>query len=144
MTGMNPRTKQNLNAAMQYEFLTCAKYLRFAAAAKLQNAPSVARVFQDAAEADRCRSFAAEAECARLVSSCADNLKQAITDKKYQIALYDRFAWESAWDGDKPAAAMFEALKADETAALEKFERALAETQSVSSQPGNPQEIAAA
>jgi len=78
---MSPRTERNLNTAMQIEAFTHAEYLRFAARARMNENPDIARLFQDAADADRTDHFTKEAEIAGLVANDSENLKHAIKRK---------------------------------------------------------------
>jgi rubrerythrin len=122
---MSPRTKQNLNAAMQNEAFTHAEYIRFAAHARLRECWALANLFQTAADSDRLEHFADEAELARLVASDLENLKHALVEKRAEVAMYARFVSEAQADGDLAAAALFERIRAEEASQAEAFEIAL-------------------
>lgn len=122
---MSPRTKQNLSTAMQKEAMTYAKYLRFAAQARLHEDWDLARLFQTAADADRTDHFAKEAEFAHLVASDSENLTSAVEEKKAAARMYGRFAAEATADRDLATAALFERMETAEDTQAKSFEIAL-------------------
>jgi rubrerythrin len=122
---MSPRTKRNLNTAMQNEAFTEAEYIRFAARARMNESWSLANLFQAAADADRTEHFAEEAELACLVADNSENLKHAIDEKRAEVAMYARFLREATSDGDLAAAALFDRIRTEEATQAEAFETAL-------------------
>ncbi len=121
---MSPRTKRNLNTAMQSEAFTHALYSRFAANARMHQDWELARLLQMAADTDRTEHFAEEAELAGLVANDSENLRYAVEEKRAQAAMCARFAREAAIDGDLATAARFEKIGADEITQAEALEAA--------------------
>jgi rubrerythrin len=119
---MSPRTKQNLNAAMHSEAFNHAKWLRFAARARMNENWNVAKLFQTAADTDRTEHFAEEADLAGLARGDSENLRSAIDGKRTDAAIYRQFATEAAADGDFKAAALFKKMQTATDAQREAFE----------------------
>ena len=122
---MKTRTMQNLTSAMQAEAVAYAKFLRFAAAARLHNDRSVAALFEEAADVDRCQHFAREAELAHLTGTEDGNLHAAIETVIRQIAMYDGFVRQATADGDQPAVRVLEKIRNDKMTQLVAFRAAL-------------------
>ncbi|MFZ0592123.1 MAG: hypothetical protein WAM39_16780 [Bryobacteraceae bacterium] len=122
---MNPRTKQNLNIAMQSEAFALAKYLRFAAHARMNENWDLANLFQTAADTGRIEHFAKEADLAGLVTNEYDNLKDAMDEKRAQASMYDRFARQAIADGDTAAAELFEKIREENVTQALAFETTL-------------------
>ena len=89
---MSPRTKNNLNTAMEAAALAFAKYSRFAARARSDQDWELAREFQQTADSERCEHFASEAELEGLVDQSTDNLRNTIAAETKQIELCKQFA----------------------------------------------------
>lgn len=122
---MTPRSKRNLETAMQAEAFASAKFARFAAGARKDHDESLASLFQDAADVDRFQHFAQHAEMAGLAADGADeNLNQAIEQVIRQIGMYDTFTREAWADGDGCAKAHFERIRNDEVTQLMAFRAA--------------------
>jgi rubrerythrin len=121
---MNPRTKRNLNTALQSEAFTHAKYLRFAARARTNENWDLAQLFQTTADTDRTESFAKEAELAGLVANDSENLRCAMEEKQAEAAMYRQFAKEATADGDLVAATLFERMQTATVAQTQAFEAA--------------------
>ncbi len=121
---MSPRTKRNLNNAMQTEAFTHAQYLRFAARARTNENWDLAQLFQGAADIDRTEHFAQEADLADLVANDSDNLRHAMEEKRTEAAMYRQFAKEATADGDFAAAALFERMQAAAATQTDAFEAA--------------------
>ncbi len=124
---MNPRTKNNLKAAMECDALDAAKYSRFAARARMDDDWELAEVFQEAADDDRTEQFGKEAELDGLISSSPDNLRNAIDAQRQEVGRFVQFAREAKQDGDLAAAALFEKISHDKAGRLARFEAVLAE-----------------
>ena len=122
---MTARTKQNLNAAMVKEALANAKYMRFAACARMNEHPEIARIFQKTADTDRMDHFRKEFDLATLCSDDTANLKTAIRDKGYQVDMYCQFAAQARAEGDLAAAELFDRIRAEVFHELVDFEAAL-------------------
>jgi len=121
---MTTRTMRNLDAAMQAEALAYAKLARFAAAARLHDNETLAALFQEAADVDRCRHFACEAELAGLNGGEAENLCAAIDLIIRQIAMYDGFVRQAEADGDLQVARVLRRVRNDEITQLLAFRAA--------------------
>jgi rubrerythrin len=119
---MSPRTKRNLNTAMQIEAFTHAKYLRFAARARMNENWDLARLFQAAADADRIDHFAKEADVAGLIANDSENLRDAVEDKRAEVAMYKQFAKEATADGDFTVADLFERVQTTVVTQADAFE----------------------
>ncbi|HSU29686.1 MAG TPA: hypothetical protein VLJ11_00505 [Bryobacteraceae bacterium] len=104
---MTPRTKKNLEAATACDAIGSATYLRYAARARLEGDWHLAKIFQQAAEADRLENFAREADIQALISSTPNNLRKAIASEKKEMEMYQRFAFEAEQDGDPAAVQLF-------------------------------------
>ena len=122
---MTTRTRQNLNTAMLNEALAYAKYIRFAACARMNENPELVRLFQKTADADRMDHFRREFDLAMLCSDDAANLKAAIQDKASQIDMYAQFVAQARADGDISAAGLFDRIRGEALTELTEFEAAL-------------------
>jgi rubrerythrin len=122
---MKTRTMHNLTAAMQAEAAANAKFLRFAAAARLHDDASIAALFEEAADVDRCRHFAREAELAHLTGTEDENLHSAIESVIGQIAMYDGFIRQATADRDGAAVRILERVRGDKVTQLLAFRAAL-------------------
>jgi len=121
---MTVRTMQNLNAAMKAEALAYATLSRFASAARLRDDQTMAALFQEAADVDRCRHFAREAKLTGLTGSAGENLDAAIELVIRQIAMYDGFLCQAKADGDLQVARVLERVRNDELTQLLAFRAA--------------------
>jgi rubrerythrin len=121
---MSPRTKRNLNTAMQTEALAHAEYLRFAARARANENWDLAQLFQVAADTGRTEHFAQEADLAGLVTNDCDNLRHAVEEKRAGAVMYQQFAKEAVAEGDFAAAALFEKIQTAAANQREAFEAA--------------------
>lgn len=122
---MNTRTKQNLNAAMLNEALAYAKYVRFAACARMNENQELAKLFQKTADVDRMDHFRREFDLTTLCSDDLTNLKAAIEDKTRQIDMYSQFMTQARADGDTSVANLFERMRGEALIELTDFEAAL-------------------
>ena len=109
---------------MQAEAVAYAKFLRFAAAARRRNDQSVAALFEEAADIDRCRNFAQEAELANMTGTEDENLHAAIETVIRQIAMYDGFIRQATNDGDLAAVRILEKVRNDKLTQLAAFRAA--------------------
>lgn len=122
---MSPRTKQNLNTAMQSEAFNNAACLRFAARARMNENWVLAKLFQTAADTDRTEHFAEEAGLAGLEASDYENLAFVIEDKRADAARYGQFAKQATADSDFAAAELFKRMQTAADSQREAFEAAL-------------------
>jgi rubrerythrin len=122
---MSPRTKKNLDNAMQCDGVNAAKYCRFAAQARMGGESALAMAFQEAADNDRTKHFAKESQLEALVATSPDNVREAIESEKKEIEMFAQFAREAAEDTDHQAAATFEGIRRDKIARCAKFEAIL-------------------
>src|SRR3954447_3157386 len=104
LSNMKPGTLHNLTIAMQNEALAHAKYLRFAARARMEEDWDLARTFQNIAESDRTEYFAREAELAGFGKDTKENLRTAIDNHIDQVKMYTRFEEAANANGDAIAA----------------------------------------
>jgi rubrerythrin len=109
---------------MQAEAVAYAKFLRFAAAARRNNEQSVAALFEEAADVDRCQHFAREAELAHMTGTEDENLHSAIETVIRQIAMYDGFIRQASADGDLAAVRVLEKVRNDKLTQLVAFRAA--------------------
>jgi rubrerythrin len=126
---MSPRTKKNLNAAMEYDALASAKHYRFAARARLDENWDLADAFQEAADDEMTEDFATEARLEGVVASSADNLRNAIETEKVRVQNYSQFAREAREDGDTNVAVAFERIGDEKETRRAEFERILEKMQ---------------
>ncbi len=125
---MNPRTEQNLLAAMKDDAFTYAKYLLFAEQARRNGKPVLAELFEKIAHTKLHKHFAQEATFARLVRSDSDNLSEALQGESGEIDhTYRRYARQAEADGDLAVAQLFDELRNDEIGHREAFTGALRE-----------------
>jgi rubrerythrin len=123
---MHTTTKENLRTALRGEAFAGAKYLCFAAQARLNGRPDVAALFERTAVAKHRAHFAEEAALVGLVGSDADNLRNAIAGEAYEVdVMYKRFTDDAAAVGDTAAAARFAEIRRDEQGHLAAFEESL-------------------
>ncbi len=122
---MKTRTMKNLTSAMQAEAAAYAKFLRFAAAARLHDDQSIAALFEEAADVDRCQHFAREAELAHLTGTEDENLHSAVEGVIGQIAMYDGFIRQATADRDFAAVRILEKVRNDKLTQLVAFRAAL-------------------
>ncbi len=122
---MTTRTMQNLISAMKAEAFESAEFMRFAAAARLHNNDSMAALFDEAADVDRCRHFAREAEFAHLAGSEDENLTAAVEATIRQMAKYDEFIRQARTDGDEAAVGLLEKVRHEKLTQLVAFRAAL-------------------
>jgi rubrerythrin len=122
---MTARTKKNLNTAMLNEALAYAKYTRFAACARMNDDPELARLFQNTADVDRIDHFRKEFDLAVLCNDDVANLRAAVEDKAHQIDMYTEFAEQARSDGESAAAELFDRIRKHELTELAAFEAAL-------------------
>lgn len=122
---MSPRTKNNLNTAMEAAALAFAKYSRFAARARTEQDWELAREFQQTADSERCEHFASETDLEGFVHESADNLRDTIAAETKQIEFCKRFAREAREDGDLAVASTFERVSRDKDRRCERFQHIL-------------------
>ncbi len=108
---MKTRTMKNLTSAMHAEAAAYAKFLRFAAAARLHDDDCIAALFEEAADVDRCQHFAREAELAHLTGTEDENLRAAVEGVIGQIAMYDGFIRQATADRDLAAVRTLEKVR---------------------------------
>ena len=124
---MSPRTKKNLNAAMERDALAAATYERFAARARREGDWELAQAFQETADADSGQHFSKELDLQGGIASTAENLRKAIEAETMEIEMFARFLSEATEDGDLLAARAFEKIRKDKLSRCAKFEAILAE-----------------
>jgi len=122
---MSPQTERNLEKAMALEAFANAKYTRFAACARRNENPDLARLFQIAADMDRSVHFRREFDFAHMPCDDAENLQAAISDKDAVIAMYSEFIRQAEADGDHSAAALFDSIRQEEKVQAGSFKAAL-------------------
>jgi rubrerythrin len=109
------RTLDNLYAAMHGEAFASAKYTLYAKQARATGQKRLAKLFDNAAAAERTEHFAEEAALAGLVRGNAYNLSKAMSGEQYEATrMYPSFARQAAAVGDRPAAALFREISGDE------------------------------
>ncbi len=124
---LNKTTMDNLSTAMHGEAFAYAKYLLYAEHARQNGNTELANLFETSAKTERFEHFAEEAQLAGLVSSDADNLKDAIKGESYEVdTMYRQFAEQAAAVGDKAAAERFQEIRKDEMKHRDAFKAALA------------------
>lgn len=122
---MSPRTKRNLNVALERDAVDAATYSRFAARARSEDEWNLAQAFQETADRDRADHFAKEAELERLIASSPDNLRNAIEVERKETKMYSEFAREAKEDGDLGVASVFENISRYKAERCASFERIL-------------------
>ena len=122
---MSPQTELNLEKAMAVEAFANAKYTRFAACARKNDNPELARLFQTTADLDRAAHFRREFDFAHLPCDNAENLQSAINDKESVIAMYSEFIRQAEAAGDYSAASLFESIRDEERLQVTTFREAL-------------------
>ena len=116
---MSPRTRRNLNTALQGEAFSHATCLRFAAHARVNGNNDLAKLFQNTADVDRCEHFEKQFEMADLLHSELENLRAVIDAVSARIELYSRFQQEAASDGDLDLSSLFGRIGRDEQRQLQ-------------------------
>lgn len=124
---MSPQTKQNIEKAMAVEALASAKYTRFAACARANENPEVARLFQIAADIDRTAHFRKEFDLDTGPCDDRENLESAIEDKEWLIEMYGEFVRQAEAAGDFDTALLFDGIRQDELLQAGRFRHALDE-----------------
>lgn len=119
---MSPRTKRNLNIALERDAVDAATYSRFAARARSEDDWNLAQAFQETADRDRVDHFAKEAELERLIASSPDNLRNAIEVERKEAKMYSEFGREAKEDGDLDVASVFENISRDKAERCARFE----------------------
>lgn len=123
---MHTTTQEDLRTALRGEAFAGAKYLCFAAQARLNDRPDLAALFERTAAVEHREHFSEEAALVGLVGSDADNLRNAIAGEAYEVdVMYRRFAAGAAAVGDAAAAARFAEIRRDEEGHLAAFREAL-------------------
>jgi rubrerythrin len=135
---MKTRTVQNLKSAMQSEAVAYANFSIFAAAARLHHDQTSAALFEEAADVDRRRHFACEAELAHLTGSAQENLQSALQTVIRQMAMYDTFIRQATSDGDLAVVRVLESVRHDKLTQLLAFCAALQENQQSEETPFAP------
>lgn len=133
---MNARTKANLQKAMQSEALGFAQNSRFAACARMNGNGHLARLFQLAADEDRCEHFARESRMAGAIATDEENLRSAISLARQQVEMYSEFVEEAIADHDLGAAALFSKIRDDEASQMQHFHEELEKLQGQKSNSG--------
>ncbi|KES06492.1 membrane protein [Streptomyces toyocaensis] len=111
---------------MQGEAYAYASYGLFAAEARRQGLPAVARLFRSTARTELNEHLREAAGLAGTVGSNAANLRQAIDGETYEHqVMYRRFADQARQDGDLEAAELFSEIAADEGRHRDAFRAAL-------------------
>ncbi|HTU47700.1 MAG TPA: hypothetical protein VMF91_21765 [Bryobacteraceae bacterium] len=126
---MSPQTERNLEKAMAVEAFASAKYTRFAACARMNDNPDLAKLFQIAADTAH---FRKEFNLAHVPCDDAGNLQSAINDKDSMITMYSKFAMEAEAAGDDSAAAVFENIRQEEMSQVRELGEALGKIRSES------------
>ena len=125
--GLSRKTQDNLSTAMHGEAFAYTKYSLYAKQAQRNGNADLAKLFTKAATTERFQHFAEEAQLAGLVSSDADNLKDAIRGESYEVeTMYREFAEQAVAAGDKGAADRFNEVRHDEMGHRDAFKAALA------------------
>lgn len=110
---------------MAVEAFAYAKYTRFAACARMNENPELARLFQTTADVDRIEHFRKEFDFAHSPCDDLENLRSAINDKAALIQMYSEFIRQAQNAGDGSAAAVFDSVRQDEMLQVENFRHAL-------------------
>jgi len=141
---MHTTTQENLRTALRGEAFAGAKYLCFAAQARLNGRPDLAALFERTAAVQHRKHFADEAGLAGLVGSDADNLRDAIAHEAYEVdVMYKRFADDAAAVGDAAAAARFAEIRRDEQGHLDAFRESLRQLEGEQAQAPSAQPLSA-
>lgn len=120
-----PRTQADLAQAMRGEALAGASYRLYAEQARREGLPSVARLFDRAADVELGEHFVNEAKLSGLVGTTRDNLTKAITGERYESqTMYPTFAERARAAGDTAAADVFSHNAGDEAGHARSFEQA--------------------
>jgi rubrerythrin len=123
---MHTTTKENLRAALRGGAYAGAKYLCFAAHARLHDRPDLAALFERTAAIEHGKHFSDQAALAGLVGSDIENLRDAIATEAYEVdVMYKRFADAAAAVGDVAASARFAEIGRDGEAHLAAFRESL-------------------
>ena len=123
----NEATAANLSSALHGEAFAYAKYMLYAERARQNGNHDLAKLFESSANTERFEHFAEEARLVGLVSSDADNLKDAIEGESYEAeTMYREFRENAASAGDQRAAERFEEIRRDEMKYRDAFKAALA------------------
>lgn len=124
---MSPRTRHNLDIALQRDAIDATTYSRFAARARMDEEFELAQAFQETADRDRADHFPKEAALEHLIASSPDNLRNAIDAERQETTLLSQFAREAREDGDLAVAGLFEEISRDKAERCAKFESILEE-----------------
>ena len=112
---LNPKTRDNVMAAMKGEAFAYAKYMLYAEHARRNGHPEIADLFERAAKTELSEHFRELAQLAQLVGSDAENLQAAEQGENYETeTMYPKFADEAAAVGDTTAAERFREISQDE------------------------------
>ncbi len=124
---MHTTTQENLRTALRGEAFAGAKYLCFAAQARLNGRADVAALFERTAVAEHREHFSEEAALVGLVGSDAG--QPARCDRWRGLVdvdvMYTRFTDAAAAVGDAAAAARFAEIRRDEQGHLAAFQESL-------------------
>jgi rubrerythrin len=121
----------NLSTAMHGEAFAYVKYLLYAEYAWKSGRKELADLFEKTANIERFEHFTEKAQLAGLVSNDADNLKDAIKGKSYEIdIMYPEFAQTSEVAKDIAVADRFEEIRHDEMGHRDAFKIALGKLKS--------------
>jgi rubrerythrin len=124
---MDPRTRENLLAAMHGEAFAYLKYMLFAEQARKGGNFELAKLFEETANIERFEHFAEEAELLGLVGTDEANLRDAIEGESYEVdTMYREFAEQAATAGDQAAAERFAEVREDEMGHRDAYKGALA------------------
>lgn len=111
---------------MRGEAFANASYRLYAEQARREGLPSVARIFERAADVELNEHFPTEAKLSGQVKGDAANLRDAITGERYESRhMYPGFAREAQSTGDANAANRFTEIAGDEAKHARAFDTAL-------------------
>jgi rubrerythrin len=112
---MDPKTYENVLAALHGEAFAHARYLLFAAAARKRGETRLASMFEGIAAVELQEHFIELAELAGLVGADGDNIRAAIPDENLEVEVtYPKFAQQARAAGEIAVAERFAEMAEDE------------------------------
>jgi rubrerythrin len=123
---LNPKTRENVMAAMKGEAYAYARYMMYADHARQNGHPYIADLFERTAKTEHFEHFRELAALVNLPASDVESLQDAIQGETYESqTMYPAFAKQAEASGDTAAAERFRELAQDEAQHRDAFRGAL-------------------
>lgn len=123
---VNPKTQEDLMAAMKGEAFAYAKYMSYAEHARQSGHTDIADLFERTAKTELSEHFRELAQIGQLIGSDTENLRDADRGETYESqTMYPQFADQAAAVGDVAAAQRFREISQDELKHRDMFRAAL-------------------